>query len=250
MAGKPWFTNGVVEIQRNPKIEQIPEGFVRGRLPLTEEHKRKLSENNGIRKLTEEQMLQRNNKISLTKQNKTPEEKAQYSKNLSNSRKGKGLGKHPWNYKKQGVQVAWNKDKHGYMTDEQKQNMVAKQQETKRKNNTFHTSKVEDEYYLKLVAKYGVENIIRQYKDKERYPFCCDFYIKSEDLFIELNAHWTHGSKHYDPEDDFCKKQLQEWLSKSKTSKYYERAINTWTILDVNKYTIAKQNKLNYLVIY
>lgn len=136
------------------------------------------------------------------------------------------------------------------MTIEQKQNMVAKQQEIKRKNNTFHTSKIEDEYYLQLVDKYGVNNVLRQYKDTKRYPFCCDFYIPSKDLFIELNAHWTHGGKHYDPQDNFCKQQLQEWLIKSQDSKYYEQAINTWTVLDVNKYTIAKQNNLNYLVIY
>lgn len=87
-------------------------------------------------------------------------------------------------------------------------------------------------------------------KIQRRYPFCCDFYIPSKDLFIELNAHWTHGGKHYDPQDNFCKQQLQEWLIKSQDSKYYEQAINTWTVLDVNKYTIAKQNNLNYLVIY
>ena len=28
-----------------------------------------------------------------------------------------------------------------------------------------------------------------------RYPYYCDFYIPSEDLFIELNAHPSHGSK-------------------------------------------------------
>lgn len=250
MSKKLWFNNSIVEILRDPVTDEIPEGFVRGRRPFSEAHRRKLSANNGIHKLTAEQMTARNMKITATKDNKTPEEKAQYSKNLSSSRKGKGLGKHPWNYKKQGVQVAWNKDKHGYMTIEQKQNMVAKQQEIKRKNNTFHTSKIEDEYYLQLVDKYGVNNVLRQYKDTKRYPFCCDFYIPSKDLFIELNAHWTHGGKHYDPQDNFCKQQLQEWLIKSQDSKYYEQAINTWTVLDVNKYTIAKQNNLNYLVIY
>jgi len=27
----------------------------------------------------------------------------------------------------------------------------------------------------------------------------CDFYIPSEDLFIELNRHWSHGGHFYDP---------------------------------------------------
>ena len=29
----------------------------------------------------------------------------------------------------------------------------------------------------------------------DRYPFACDFYISSLDLFIECNYHWTHGGK-------------------------------------------------------
>ena len=37
---------------------------------------------------------------------------------------------------------------------------------------------------------------------------------------------------------------------KSKNSGYYQNAINTWTIRDVNKRNIAKQNNLNYLEIF
>lgn len=61
-----------------------------------------------------------------------------------------------------------------------------KEYETKRENGTFNTSKPEDGYYSYLAEKYGADDVIRQYKD-ERYPFACDFYVKSKDLFIELN---------------------------------------------------------------
>lgn len=61
-----------------------------------------------------------------------------------------------------------------------------KEYETKRKRGTFNASKPEDIYYSHLVEKYGADDVIRQYKD-ERYPFACDFYIKSKDTFIELN---------------------------------------------------------------
>ena len=37
---------------------------------------------------------------------------------------------------------------------------------------------------------------------------------------------------------------------KSKNSPYYLDAIKTWTIRDVNKRKIAKENKLNYLEIF
>ena len=121
---------------------------------------------------------------------------------------------------------------------------------TKRKNNSFHISKPEEKLFEELKSKYGEENVIPQYKDKERYPYYCDFYIKSEDLFIELNAHWTHGGRPYDKDDDFCKEQLERWIEKSKQSKFYEKAIHTWTVVDVKKQQCAKEHNLNYMTIY
>ena len=44
-------------------------------------------------------------------------------------------------------------------------------------------------------------DVITQYKD-DRYPFACDFYIPSLDLFIECNYHWTHGGKPYEGTED------------------------------------------------
>ena len=52
---------------------------------------------------------QRRSAISKTKQNKTEEEKAEYSKHISIARKGKGLGITPWNKGTRGLQKAWNK---------------------------------------------------------------------------------------------------------------------------------------------
>ena len=37
---------------------------------------------------------------------------------------------------------------------------------------------------------------------------------------------------------------------KSKNTQYHNNAINTWTIRDVKKRNIAKQNNLNYLEIF
>ena len=58
-----------------------------------------------------------------------------------------------------------------------------------KKNNSYGKSREEDNYYKQLLSIYSSEDIVRQYYDKERYPFHCDFYIKSEDLFIEFNRH-------------------------------------------------------------
>lgn len=64
-----------------------------------------------------------------------------------------------------------------------------------KKNGTYKKSKKEDECYELLIKKY--DNVIRQYRDENRYPFNCDFYIPNEDLFIEFNGYWTHGSHLY-----------------------------------------------------
>lgn len=53
-------------------------------------------------------------------------------------------------------------------------------------------SKAEDTIYEELCCIYGEENIIRQYKS-EVYPFHCDFYIQSDDLYIEYQGSWTHA---------------------------------------------------------
>lgn len=119
---------------------------------------------------------------------------------------------------------------------------------TKKKNKSFNISKAEIKYKKYLEDKYGKDNVLTQYTDK-RYPFNCDFYIKSKDLFIELNLHWTHGGKQFEnSKEDQIK--LAAWIEKSKTSIYYKNAIETWTIRDVVKINMAKQNNLNYIAIY
>ena len=86
-------------------------------------------------------------------------------------------------------------------------------------------------------------DIIRQYRS-ELYPFSCDFYIPTEDLYIECNYTWTHGGKPYEgtKEDNI---KLNKW--KEKNTKFYNNAIYTWTDLDVRKRNIVKQNNLNFI---
>ena len=136
------------------------------------------------------------------------------------------------------------------LTKEQLEHFLAACEETHRKNNSFNTSTAEDKYYIQLCEQYGEADVIRQYRDKQRYPFRADFYIKSLDLFIEVNLHWTHGERPFNPEDEACIKQLNDWKEKAKTSQYFANAIYVWTELDVKKQRIAKENNLNYIVIY
>ena len=117
--------------------------------------------------------------------------------------------------------------------------------ESKRKNHAFNTSKLEENLYLYINEKFP--SVIRQYKDKERYPYCCDFYIPELDYFIELNGNWTHGKHPYNIDSIEDKKILEFWNTKSlEGHKYYLNAIKTWTIYDVNKRNKDKENNLNF----
>ena len=124
-----------------------------------------------------------------------------------------------------------------------------KEFKTKKAKGTCNTSKAEEACYEVLVAKYGVTNVIRQYYDN-RYPYHCDFYIPTEDLFIELNFSWTHGEHPFDPANLEDLAKLQCWQEKAKTSQYYKNAITTWTVRDYAKITTAKANNLNYKLYY
>ncbi len=133
--------------------------------------------------------------------------------------------------------------------DQNKKDILEKAYKTKKLNDSFNSSKPEDVYYDYLVAKYSKEDVIRQYKDP-RYPHACNFYIKSLDLFIELNLNWTHGFHPFDQNNQADLAKLAMWQEKAKTSKFYKKAIETWTKLDVQKFEDARKNNLNYKVYY
>lgn len=122
-----------------------------------------------------------------------------------------------------------------------------KEFETKRKSKSFNTSRHEEEVYNVLLSLFP--EVKREYRCS-RYPFSCDFYVPSEDLFIELNIHWTHGEHFFDKENEEDLTTLKKWQDKAKDSKFYENAIKVWTKKDVEKRNKAIENKLNYLVFW
>jgi hypothetical protein len=116
--------------------------------------------------------------------------------------------------------------------------------ETKRRNGTFNTSTPEDELAKYILIKFP--DMKRQYRTKE-YPFACDYYIPSINVYIELQGSWTHGGKSYEntSEDNAL---VQTW--RDKHTKYYDNAIETWTVRDVKKRNIAKKNNLRYIELF
>lgn len=174
---------------------------------------------------TQEQIDSRLNKIRKAHAKRTPEQKKQIIEK----------------FRKTFSQVWATK------TDKEKQTYINKMQQTKKERGTFNTSKHENEAFELIIQKYP--NTIRQYKS-ELYPFACDFYIPELELYIEYQESWTHGGKPFISTDGDCKKQLNYWKKKAKTSKFYQVAIQVWTERDVIKRTIAQQNGLNYIEIF
>ena len=123
---------------------------------------------------------------------------------------------------------------------------------TKLLNNSFNISYQEDVCFELLKQKYS--DCIRQYKS-ELYPFNCDFYIPSLDLYIEYNGSHYHHYHPFDINDDNDINELNRLKEKANNSNahkngkksQYDNIIYTWTILDVKKRNIAQQNNLNYI---
>lgn len=123
---------------------------------------------------------------------------------------------------------------------------------TKLLNNSFNISYQEDVCFDLLKEKYS--DCIRQYKS-ELYPFNCDFYIPSLDLYIEYNGSHYHHYHPFDINDDNDINELNRLKEKANNSNahkngkksQYDNIIYTWTILDVKKRNIAQQNNLNYI---
>jgi len=174
-------------------------------------------------------------KISSTKQAKSLEEKQLIEQKRKASR---------------GHIEPWNKGLTYTMSKEIIQQAKEKEIATKKLNGTFTKSALEENFYVKLKEYFPEKDIYRQYFDKTRYPFSCDFYIKPLDLFIELNGNWTHGFRPFDSNDASCIDQLKRWQEKAKHSEYYKNAIYTWTDLDVRKRIVAYENNLLYVQLY
>ena len=131
--------------------------------------------------------------------------------------------------------------KYGVKNPKQLQIFKDKDIQTKILNNTYGKSKIEDLIYNRLLELF--KDVKRQYKSKQ-YPFACDFYIPSKDLYIEYQGYWTHGKEPYIGSIEQLEK-VKLW--ESKNTKHYNNAINVWTIRDPLKRKTAKDNGLNWI---
>lgn len=151
-------------------------------------------------------------------------------------------------FQKYGVYSFFESDAFKHNLDE----FHKKADRTKRSHGTFNSSKPEITLFSLLKDVFGENNVLFQYSDDVRYPFHCDFYVKPLDLFIELNAHWSHGGHFFDENNSVDVALLETWEERAvmKGSKYYRQAIHTWTVLDKQKLNVAIKNNINYLVFW
>lgn len=132
-------------------------------------------------------------------------------------------------------------EKYGVPHHMQNKDVMLKSIQTKRQNGTLNTSTVE-----KHVKNF--DDFESQYNKDARYPYLCDFYDNDRDLFIEVNASWTHGYHWYDAEKDFA--VCTKWKAKSEDSTYYANALEVFTKRDVEKRETARANNLNYVTLW
>ena len=86
--------------------------------------------------------------------------------------------------------------------------------------------------------------IYERHRKNKKYPFACDFYFPSNDLYLEIQGHWTHGKHPFNPENGEDQSIVESW--KNKNTKYYNSAIDVWTVRDIKKREYAKKNNLNF----
>lgn len=116
-------------------------------------------------------------------------------------------------------------------------------------------SKKEDEIYS-FLSELGYNDTIRHYISNS-YPYPCDFYIPSLDMYIEYHGSQYHNKRAYlGTSDDI--KEANALLEKDKlrckeTGKKkspYFSIFNTWVNIDCKRRNLVNEKKLKYLELY
>lgn len=129
--------------------------------------------------------------------------------------------------------------------------------QSRRDNGTMNSSLPEAVMGNMLIEIFGKDNVVYNEIIDSRYPSHVDYYIKSRDLFIELNGDACHHTHWFNSESLSDCALLQLWQTKveefdTSTGKHsrYASYIKTWTKSDLEKRWVAKLNNLNYLVFW
>lgn len=214
--------------------------------------------NKGLTKETNDSLMAVSKKVSAAKKGQepwnkgvpvTPERKAKQSAAMQ--------GRTPWN---KGLTKETNaslqraseklKGHECFVTDWEA--AKAKEYQTKKQNNSFNSSKIEAKLIDELISEYGEEDVLHPYRDS-RYPFNCDIYIKSIDLFIEVNGTIEHNRRPFDPNNPEHLAEAVELEDRARAkgdkSRYWN-ILKWWTEIDPLKLKTFRDNNLNFRIIY
>ena len=283
---KHWYNNGQVQIC----TEVCPEGFVKGMLPFTPEHRQKMSDsqkgripwNKGLKTNTPAwnrgipmsestkqkrlETIKKNHPNGIPAWNKGLKNcySEDVTKRISNTLKTRYASGELIS-KTLGVKASPEKLKHlrdshlgKRLPPDKKERSLQKRYNTCKINNTFNSSSCEKKYYNLLIDKFGKTDVVKEYRE-DRYPYKCDFYIKSKALFIELNIYPTHGKHAFNPNDkddilelERLKNEKQTRItSKGSIAKSWAAVkIYVWTEYDPLKLKTLIDNKLNFKIYY
>lgn len=142
----------------------------------------------------------------------------------------------------------------GYTNPGKDPKCIQKMIQSKIRNHVWDSPKTSiAEKRMEKLLKRKFDVVVSHYRDPRYsrpsgYQFECDFYIPEKDLFIELNYHDSHYKCPYNPEDARHIELAEKW--KNSTKKWDQERYFTWTVRDKEKIAIARENCLNYLVLY
>lgn len=121
---------------------------------------------------------------------------------------------------------------------------------TKKARGTTNTSKSEDQIAAIIAQSYP--DVLRNHQT-DVYPYYCDFYIPSQDLYIEYQGHQSHGYEPYDFSNPVHLQKVETWKAKAeqkkaegKTYTQYDKYVEVWTQRDPKKRRVAHDNNLNW----
>lgn len=116
-----------------------------------------------------------------------------------------------------------------------------------RSKEKFKVSQLEQEFmdYLDL---YHISYKYRYYDETGKYPYECDFYLPTLNMFIEINGTALHDTHIFDPNNENDIKQLEYYKSRIDSS-WYQSKVRIW-LKDYEKQQTAIKNNLNYKIIW
>lgn len=146
------------------------------------------------------------------------------------------------------------KKKTGYDNPSKNPECIKKMLRSKIENGCYSSPGTSNlERRLEKILNRKFDNVISKYRDTRYqrdtgYMYECDFYIPSEDLFIELNAHPSHHICPFNKNSDEHIALAEKYKNSDK--KWENVIYESWVHRDTEKMECAIKNRLNYIVLY